>query len=719
MVVKRICKILPAVLLGVVLGGCGGSGGAPPQQVLSLSQTMLTFNAAFGGSNPAAVSVNVTNTGPGTLSFTVVSDSAWLSVTPASGSAPQSLEISAMLGNLSSGNYTGHVTLTAGGAQGSPATITVGFAVGGPPPSNAAFWPQWGANPQHTGMVAVAGQSTTNQLADIVYDPFTQQEEAENQPAFGAPTLLAHFQAPIVDGNDVYMTTKTGTYESCNPPGTWVNGARCGPNTWNTLIWNETRFSWENGQLVKIWSFASDWKPEPNGIDLYGWEPVFHPVDANSFIYAPGAGGTVWKVNKTDGTAASHINPFSGVQISPQNTYVSGPLTADPHGNIYYNVIELTDPSQGDWGNNDVLGAWLVKVTPQDTLAIVSYAIIVPNAPAPNWQTCPGTFLATDPNGTQLPWPPPSPTNPPPQLCGSPRPGINIAPAVAADGTIYTASVAQFDPLSTFLVAVNSDLTPKWSTPMLNLLNDGCGVLVPISGPANNQPNSCRNGTTVGVDPRTNAMGNGEIVDQASSSLSVALDGSILFGSLGGYGARGHLLQFGAQGNFLASYDFGWDETPAVYAHNGTYSIVIKDNHYGGVGLYCNFNNPICQPLQNGPYYVTQLNSNLQIEWQFQNTNTKSCDRNPDGSLSCVSDHPNGFEWCTNMPAIDSNGTVYVNSEDGNLYELAQGQSGIFTQPQGSLFLNLALGAAYTPLSIGPDGKLYTENNGNLFVVGN
>jgi len=39
--------------------------------------------------------------------------------------------------------------------------------------------------------------------------------------------------------------------------------------------------------------------------------------------------------------------------------------------------------------------------------------------------------------------------------------------------------------------------------------------------------------------------------------------------------------------------------------------------------------------------------------------------------------------------------------------------------PGGNLFLNLAIGAAYTPLSIGPDGKLYTQNDGHLFVVGN
>jgi hypothetical protein len=32
--------------------------------------------------------------------------------------------------------------------------------------------------------------------------------------------------------------------------------------------------------------------------------------------------------------------------------------------------------------------------------------------------------------------------------------------------------------------------------------------------------------------------------------------------------------------------------------------------------------------------------------------------------------------------------------------------------------LNLAIGAAYTPLSIGSDGKIYTQNDGELFVAG-
>src|SRR5262249_24573948 len=109
----------------------------------------------------------------------------------------------------------------------------------------------------------------------------------------------------------------------------------------------------------------------------------------------------------------------------------------------------------------------------------------------------------------------------------------------------------------------------------------------------------------------------------------------------------------------------------------------------------------------------TQLAPDLSIEWRFKSTNTESCARNPDGTLSCTSDHPNGFQFCINAPAVDKNGVVYTNSEDGWLYAVGQGGA-----LQGRIFMQLALSSAYTPLSIGPDGKIYTQNAGHLFVAG-
>lgn len=57
---------------------------------------------------------------------------------------------------------------------------------------------------------------------------------------------------------------------------------------------------------------------------------------------------------------------------------------------------------------------------------------------------------------------------------------------------------------------------------------------------------------------------------------------------------------------------------------------------------------------------------------------------------------------------------MYANSEDGSLYVL--NKNGTL---RDKLFQNLAIGAAYTPLSIGPDGKIYTQNDERLFVAGN
>lgn len=571
-----------------------------------------------------------------------------------------------------------------------------------PPPPPAAsdqpFWAQWGFSGAHSGTAPVAGSSVQNQIADLVYDPFVLEEQAEQ-----GGNLVAHYPAAVVDAGDFYMEAKTGRYIPCSPPGAWRSGSACGPNAWDQMIWNVRRFHWQNGMPVEIWQFASDWKPEPNGAGLGGWEPVFHPLLANSAVYLPGAAGTVWKVNKTTGESLAHIDPFAGLAVVPQNTFVSGPLAADAAGNIYYNVVELADPAAGDpWISADALGAWLVKITPAGMASRVEFAAIVPGAPAAGSTACPGRFtIASD----ALPWPPSPSAVPPTVRCGSQRPGINVAPAIAADGTVYTVSRAHFDGRLAYLVAVNPDLTPRWQAPLSLRLTDGCGVTLPIAANTTT-PNSCRAGTTPGVDPTTNAPGSGEVTDLASSSPTVLPDGAILYGAITRYnGSRGHLFKFDALGNFLGAFDFGWDSTPAVYPHGSTYSIVVKDNHYATGGAYCTGSSPVCGPLPDGPYYITQLDRDLNVEWKFQST-------------SADPGHPNGYEWCINAPAVDSAGVVYANSEDGNVYSLPQGMTGVFTVPKARKFLRLALGAAYTPLSIGPDGKLYTQNDGHLFILG-
>jgi len=220
-------------------------------------------------------------------------------------------------------------------------------------------WPQWGRNSLHENSINAVGQSPSTQLANLIVDPFVKKEQNET---FGE--LLAHYQVPLVDGNNVFIENKTGTYVSCDPPGSG-KPYPCGPDAWNNEIWNESAYSWQNGSLLETWNFQTDWIPEPNtdfggknDDGLFGWEPVFHPALWNGYLFIPGIGGTIYKVKEATGAKVAQYNPY-GTTIDP-NSYVSGPLTVDRNGNVYYNVLALdaTDP----WSVN-IRDAYLVKVT--------------------------------------------------------------------------------------------------------------------------------------------------------------------------------------------------------------------------------------------------------------------------------------------------------------------------------------------------------------------
>ena len=544
-------------------------------------------------------------------------------------------------------------------------------------------WPEWGQNPQHSGNVSISGQPLQGKLSDLTFDPFVSQETAE-----GGGALLMHYQVPLVNGSNIYMEFKTGSYVPCNPPASG-QPFPCGPDAWGNEVWNEADLQWQDGQLTQVWNFATDWKPVPNSgtspstRSLGGWEPLFQPVLVGQFIYIPGAGGTVYKVNQSDGSLVSQINPFTG---SDPTKFVTSPLTADSVGNVYYNVIQL----DVDWPwDNNAQNAWLVKITPDDTTGAVSYASLLPDAPT----KCLGAFGVKDP----LPWPPSPTAKPAMVVCGLQRPPLNLAPVVSNDGTtVYTASRGHFNARGSYLLALNSsDLSLQWSMSLQQLLDDGCNVLLPPNG----QPGGCRTGAATGVDPTQNMPGSAILQDQASASPVVAPDGSILLGVSTAYNYdRGHLLKVSSTGQLQATYDFGWDSTPAIYPHGGSYSVVLKDNHYDN-GSYCS--NPTwCPRAPRGPYYVTQLDSNLVPEWKYQDATTGP-------------GHPDGYEWCVNAPAIDTNGVVYGDNEDGNLYAIQQGGS-----PVQSIFMVRAINAGYTPVSIGGDGIIYAENAGHILPVG-
>jgi hypothetical protein len=105
-----------------------------------VSPASLTFAATQGGAAPAAQAVTVSNTGGGSLSFTASDDAAWLSVAPASGSAPATLSAAVNPSGLAPGTYTGTITVTAPGATGSPKSVAVTLSVSAPASGMVGAW---------------------------------------------------------------------------------------------------------------------------------------------------------------------------------------------------------------------------------------------------------------------------------------------------------------------------------------------------------------------------------------------------------------------------------------------------------------------------------------------------------------------------------------------------------------------------------------------------
>ena len=136
----------------------------PAPAALTVSPSTLTFAATLGGATPAAKTVAVTNTGGGTLDVTASDDAAWLTVTPASATAPATLTVTPSIAGLVAGTYTSTVTVTATtpGATGSPKTIGVTLTVS---PAATNLVGAWGFD-ETSGTTAVdaSGRNNTGTL---------------------------------------------------------------------------------------------------------------------------------------------------------------------------------------------------------------------------------------------------------------------------------------------------------------------------------------------------------------------------------------------------------------------------------------------------------------------------------------------------------------------------------------------------------------------------
>ena len=96
---------------------------------LNISPGTVSFSYPVGSTTAGTQKVSVASSGSALNVNAVAAGGAWLSVTPASGSTPATLTVTANPSGLAAGTYNGTVTVTSSGASNTPQTIPVKLVI--------------------------------------------------------------------------------------------------------------------------------------------------------------------------------------------------------------------------------------------------------------------------------------------------------------------------------------------------------------------------------------------------------------------------------------------------------------------------------------------------------------------------------------------------------------------------------------------------------------
>ncbi len=111
----------------------GWNGAVTTNPIIGLNKTQLTYNYETSGALPASQTFTISNTGTGTLKWTVADNADWLGCSSTSGTQTGVITVSADPEGLAAGTYTGVITVSSSNASNSPRTVNVTLSVTNPP----------------------------------------------------------------------------------------------------------------------------------------------------------------------------------------------------------------------------------------------------------------------------------------------------------------------------------------------------------------------------------------------------------------------------------------------------------------------------------------------------------------------------------------------------------------------------------------------------------
>ncbi len=295
--------------------------------VLAVNAATLSFTGQTGQVINAQT-VQITNSGAGTLTWTataaVSSGLAWLSVTPASGTAPAALTVSVNTSGLAAGTHQGAVTVTASGAVGSPQIINVTLTL------SASNQPVLAVSPRLMQFTSPANASPLPQTLQVLNT--------------GSSAITFSIQASTVTGgNWLSVTPSSGTATAATPGNVLVqvSTAALAPGNYAGTINVSSPNVSNSPQAVTVILAVGAPVVNRNGL-----------VNGASFsqaaVVSPGSIVSLFGVSLAPGIAVASSLPLpttlSGIQVLVNGT--AAPLFFVSPSQINFQMISgLTDPT--------------------------------------------------------------------------------------------------------------------------------------------------------------------------------------------------------------------------------------------------------------------------------------------------------------------------------------------------------------------------------------
>lgn len=111
-----------------------------PVPTISFAPSSFSFNATEGSANPPSQTLEVWNSGNGTLDWSASDDVDWLTLTPPSGNSTAehtNITVSVDIAGLGASSYDAVITITSANASNSPQTVPVTLVISPPEPKLA------------------------------------------------------------------------------------------------------------------------------------------------------------------------------------------------------------------------------------------------------------------------------------------------------------------------------------------------------------------------------------------------------------------------------------------------------------------------------------------------------------------------------------------------------------------------------------------------------